>query len=165
MLEREPEAARAAVLAAGEALLLALQGQALVREALASAAVALYAAAALPAAAPAALARCLAQGLMLPRQDGGGQLPRLMLPEEAPAADAPLAGVSDAQEGFEEQAAAPVGLLDAHLRQRGASLAAELAKLAPISRVCAIRGGAHLLPCCLRREYMPCGVRHYPEDP
>ncbi|KAL4419934.1 hypothetical protein ABPG75_007032 [Micractinium tetrahymenae] len=142
VLERQPEAAAAAVLAAGEALLLALQGQSLVRESLASAAVALYAAAALPAAAPAALARCLAQGLMLPAEDGQGcsRPLQLLLPTEAVAAGAAAQAPSAAD------AAAPFGLLDGHLRQRGASLAAELAKLSPISRVCAIRGLLSAIP-------------------
>lgn len=143
MLEHQPEAASAAVLAAGEALLLALQGQSLVREALASAAVALYAAAALPAAAPAALARCLSQGLMPPAehgQAGNGQPKQLLLPSEAPASAAALTGLTVDQATSIVAAAPAVGLLDGHLRQRGASLEAELAKLAPITRVCAIRG-------------------------
>lgn len=138
MLERRPDAAAAAVRAAGEALLLALQGQSLVREALASAAVALYAAAVLPAAAPAALAACLSQGLMLPggqeqEQSGGQPQPQLLLPGQA-------AGPYAAQAASTAEAAAAAGLLDAHLRQQGTSLAAELAKLAPINRVCAVRG-------------------------
>ena len=149
MLRQQPEAAAAAVTAAGEALLLALQRQALVREALASAAVALYAAAALPAAPPAAVARCFAEGLLLaqPQQHipnggtsssvgGSGEQPPpvlLLLPGE-PAAEAA------------EGQRAPIGLLDARLQQRQqhggrkAGLSAELRRLPPLSRLCAIRG-------------------------
>jgi hypothetical protein len=135
--------------AAGEALLLALQGQALVREAMASAALALYAAAALPSAAPGAVARCFAQGLLLPdpaadqgsrNSSTSGSSTRisssssnqfvLLLPEEAAAGQASAAA-----------SASGVGLLDAHLlRQGGGGLACQLRRLTPLNRVCAIRG-------------------------
>lgn len=157
ILEQQPEAAAGAVAAAGQALLVALQGQALVRESLASAAVALYAAVALPAAEPAALARCFAEGLVLGVSgiDGsssgssangtasGGELQavaplRLLLPGEAAGG----AGGS--------APAVPCGLVDAWLRARqggtGASLASELQRLPAINRICAIRGLAGAMP-------------------
>lgn len=152
MLEEQPEAGAAAVVAAGQALLAALQGQALVRESLASAAVALYAAAALPAAAPAAMARCLAQGLMLAdpllsgearQQQQQGQQQEGSQPGGPPELLLPGQGACQAVAGPVGQAPAlraPSGLLDAQLRERGASLADELARLPPINRVCAIRG-------------------------
>lgn len=142
MLEQQPEAGDAAVRAAAQALLVALQGQALVREALASAAVALYAAAALPAAQPAALARCFAEGLVL--AGSGGEQPaasplRLLLPGETAAAD-----------GGGSASAPPCGLVDAQLRARqggaGAGLAAELCRLPALNRICAIRGLAAAMP-------------------
>lgn len=147
LLDTEPEAGAAAVVAAGEALLVALQGQVLVREALSSAAVALYAAAVLPAADPAAVARCLAQGLVLPPpavqgEQQGEQLRReegeewqdqeltLLLPGQAAMARA----AADAA------AEVPLGWFGAALRQRGSCLAAELRRLAPLNRACAIKG-------------------------
>lgn len=135
MVEAQPEAGAAAVAAAGETLLLALQGTALVREALASAAVALYSAAALPAEAPAAVARCFAHGLLL-AGDGGGAAPELLLPGEGVAAAA---------------APAPCGLLDAHLQRRGSGrgLAAELQQLPPLNRICAIRGLLATMPAAV----------------
>lgn len=137
MLAEQPDAATAAVAAAGEALLLALRGQSLAREALASAAVALYASAALPAAAPAALARCFAEGLLAAEADGAAPPLHLLLPgETAPAAGAAFAGT----------APPPAGLLDAHLRQEGSSLVAELRRLPPLSRLCAVRGLLSALP-------------------
>lgn len=127
MLEQQPAAATAAVLAAGHALLAALQGQALVREALASASVALYAAAALPAAAPAAMAHCFAQGLL-------SDAPQLLLTAHAATGAAAAGGAPPSP-----------GMLDEHLQQRGGSgsgagLAAELQRLAPVNRICALRG-------------------------
>lgn len=137
MLAEQPVAAAAAVAAAGEALLLALRGQSLAREALASAAVALYASAALPAAAPAALARCFADGLLASEASGAAApTPRLLLPGEA----APAAGAAAAA------ASPPVGLLDAHLQRQGSSLVAELRRLPPLSRLCAVRGLLSALP-------------------
>lgn len=150
MLEQQPEAAAAAVAAAGQALLVALQGQALVREVLASTAVALYAAVALPAAEPAALARCFAEGLVLSGGSGGGgsscgEQPavtplRLLLPGEAAGAGA----------GSSSAPAPPCGLVDERLRARqggtGASLAAELQRLPALNRICAIRGLAGAMP-------------------
>lgn len=120
--------------AAGEALLQALQGQALVREALASAAVALYAAAGLPAVDPAALACCLAEGLFLDGASQGATVVRL--PREGVSINATTAP-------------APVGLLDAHLQQRhggGQGLAPQLRRLPPLNRICAMRGLLAALP-------------------
>lgn len=157
MLEQQPAAGAAAITAAGDALLGALQGQALVREALASAAVALYAAAALPAAPPAALARCFARGLML---GGGGSDASAAVEPDGPVlllATEAEGGTPAAADGAAEPA---VGLVDAHLRQRQAhssgsgtssssdesgspgqgGLAGELSSLPPLNRICAIRG-------------------------
>lgn len=159
MLEQQPAAGAAAVTAAGDALLVALQGQALVREAMASAAVALYAAAALPDAPPAALARCFAQGLLCSGGSGsavvGQPTPMLLLPTEAEGSAAAMAcGAGDIA----------VGLVDSHLRQRQAQpnsdssrgsgrgsssqggLAGELRQLPPLNRICAIRGLLAAMP-------------------
>jgi hypothetical protein len=150
MLAEQPAAGASAVVAAGDALLCALSGRALVREALASAAVALAAAATLPAAPPAALALCLAEGLLLvPGGAEGGDdaadsspgqpLALLLLPEEAEGgAESGTAGSTAPPAGR-----LPLGLLDCQLRQRGmGGLAAELRRLPPISRLCALRGAA-----------------------
>lgn len=163
-LEQQPAAGAAAATAAGDALLLALQGQALVREAMASAAVALYAAAALPAARPAALARCFAQGLLVGSGSGaagGGAAPLLLLAEEADGS------ASKAAAAVGSGAVGPaIGLVDAHLRQRQArpdsavtsgsshdsgqsGLAEELSRLPPLNRICAIRGLLAAMPAAV----------------
>lgn len=152
MLEQQPAAGAAAVTAAGDALLVALQGQALVREAMASAAVALYAAAALPDAPPAALACCFAQGLLLGGSSAaaGQPAPVLLLPEEADAEGSAAAMAGGAADFA-------VGLVDSHLRQRQAQphsgssssrggLAGELSQLPPLNRICAIRGLLAAMP-------------------
>ena len=156
-LSRTPQA-EAAVLEAGTALLEALKGTTLAREALSSAAVALCAAAVLPAAsAPDSLVVCLAQGLRL--APSAVQL----LPAPAGEAGAPLSAAAADGRVLVVAEAGPghvVGLVDAQLRQQDSSLAAELATIPDLNRVCALRGLLAALPAevlCAPLPWLPGG--------
>jgi hypothetical protein len=118
-----------------------LQGNLLVREALASAAVLLYAVAALPDQRPDTMALAIARGLLCP----GEQL------ELPPAADS----TSSSQQ---QQAGAGPGLLDTLLQQQGTSLVQQLQTLSPVGRICAIRG----LLTCLPRATLCATLVHTP---
>ncbi|GAB4815827.1 hypothetical protein N2152v2_002873 [Parachlorella kessleri] len=151
-----------------------MQGSVLAREALASAAVALYAAATLPSGDPRAAALHFSEGLLLPGPAavdtpaplgagagsttaappaaalGGGSIP-------TPAAELRLrkpGGVAKlvAERGGPGAVEGPsLGLLDEELRSRGSCLVAELQSLPAISRVCALKGLLYALPmevCC-----------------
>lgn len=107
----------------------------LAREALASAAVALYAAATLPAASPQATALHFAEGLLMPPAAAPAAAGAASLRLVVPGVGAAVSSGDGALEG------PPLSLLDAKLRSGGSSLVAELRRMPSISRVCALKGG------------------------
>ncbi|GIL79887.1 hypothetical protein Vretifemale_9023, partial [Volvox reticuliferus] len=123
----------------GRAMLRALQGRALVREALASAAVVLWAASLLPDVAPGAAAAAFGQGLFLastlspspPAGKGNAAGPVLVYgePSGGLAADRPLGG-----------------WLDDWLRDRGSNLVLEIRRFSPIGRICSLKGLVTAMP-------------------
>jgi hypothetical protein len=147
----------AAVFEATEALLAALHSQALVREGMASAAVGLWHAALLPAVPPAAAALAVVRGLEL---DGGGASQG----GQDGAAGAALRPGAELEAAWLEgslveallaaraEAARGPGAAAAARRAHGSCLAAELADVGPLGRLCAVKGLLMALPaqvlCC-----------------
>lgn len=121
----------------------------LAREALASAAVALYAAATLPAASPQATALHFAEGLLMPPAAAPAAAGAASLRLVALGADAAVSSGDGALEG------PPLSLLDAKLRSGGSSLVAELHRMPAISRVCALKGGGRR-PLAFGARYLVC---------
>lgn len=120
------------------------------REAMAPAAVALAAAAALPDVPPAWLARELALGLDLAPRPG-----RVSGAPSPPGAAAPACGEVH-------------GVVGAHLAAQGRSLRAELARVGPLGRVCALRGLVAVLPAatlCAPLHWAGAGVAEPPLNP
>ncbi len=102
------------------------------REALSSAAVLLGSACLLPAVPPAALAARIAAGLWQP---------------EGALTDERIH--SSGADSCQQDGSLPskeTGIAEAALRARGTSLAAELSRLGPLSRVCALKGWLSMLP-------------------
>lgn len=118
-----------------------VQGSVLAREALASAAVALYAATTLPAATPQAVALHFAEGLLRPppqtihpSSEGGHA-------EDAKRNRPTATRLVAAAGGPTALEAPPLGLVDTQLRDGGSSLVHQLQGLPDIARVCALKGG------------------------
>ncbi|EFJ43357.1 hypothetical protein VOLCADRAFT_96436 [Volvox carteri f. nagariensis] len=147
---------REAVVLAGTAMLRALQasvvvqwgeGRALVREALASAAVVLWAASLLPGVPPAAAAAAFGQGLFF-----GGSATGSVLMYDAivggGAAAAAAVSITSTSASPLAPGDAPLGSwLDDWLRnQRGSSLVSELRRFSPIGRICSLKGLVTAMP-------------------
>ncbi|GLC36743.1 hypothetical protein PLESTB_000787500 [Pleodorina starrii] len=130
---------RDAVVLAGTAMLRALQGRVLVREALASAAVVLWASSLLPYVTPGAAAAAFGQGLFFssPGGSGGGG-----------AGAGPGAVLVYDSAGATQAGEAPLGSwLDEWLRNhRGSSLVSELRRFSPIGRICSLKGLVTAMP-------------------
>ena len=104
------------------------------REGLASAAVLLAAVAALPG---------------VPHADLAAMLAAAMWPELQPQHsrhDQPPAGSSQGSAPSDGQAQGSLGILGEHLQKAGTTLAARLAGMEPLSRVCSVKGLVSLLP-------------------
>jgi hypothetical protein len=119
------------------------QGRALIREALASAAVVLWAAALLPHVAPGAAAAAFGQGLFF------GIAP----PPPPPAGDGAADAAGTQVLVYDSGAAglvpgdAPLNAwLDEWLRSRGSSLVSELRRFSPIGRICSLKGLVTAMP-------------------
>jgi hypothetical protein len=125
-------------------MLSALQGTLLVREAMASAAVVVWAAAVLPAVPPAAAALVFAAGLM-PQQ-----LPERCVAAAAAAAEsAPLSAAVSTGPALASQLLhcfSSSSLLQQHLAASGSSLLAELQAIPAAAKVCAVRGLLTAMP-------------------
>lgn len=149
-----------------------LQGRALVREALSSAAVVVAAVAALPAVPPATIALQLARGLCCAHlPDGGDALEVDPRHAAQPLTGGRASGGSSSgscsvehgdggSNGCNENGAAVSGLLDDALRAAGSSWVAEMQRYSDTGRVCALKGtmnwAALPLACArLRRRGAP----------
>jgi hypothetical protein len=129
----------AAVAAAAECMLEALQGTALVREAMASAAVVVWAAATLPEVPAGAAAAAFAAGLT-PTQLDASSL--------ASAAGAGSSTTSSSSNGTKslQQVWSSSSLLEQLLQARGSSLVSELQQASPAGRICAVKGLLTAMP-------------------
>lgn len=131
-----------AMVACARVMISALQGEVLVREAMASAAVLIWAVAAQPGVAPDVSARMFAEGLFFsPGGSGQEAIPSLVGSQ-----------VADEVSGF----------LDTHLRRGGSSLAAEMQHFSALGRVCALKGLLTVMPqavlCCEMKTWGENGV-------
>ena len=135
----------AAVLKAADAMLLGLRSRALIREAVVSAAVAVWQAALLPEVPPAAAAYAFARGLSLGAGGSGGAA----LPPNAALEAAWLEG-SVVERALAARAGAAAAAADR--AAYGSVFAAELARCSPLGRLCALKGLVTALPvrslCC-----------------
>jgi hypothetical protein len=124
----------AAVAAAAECMLEALQGNALVREAMASAAVVVWAAATLPDVPAAAAAAAFAAGLTPCQLHAAA-------PQEVATGSLSSSSSMSLQEVW-----ASSSLLEQFLQARGSSLVAELHRASPAGRICAVKGLLTAMP-------------------
>lgn len=154
---------QAAVIAAADAMLLALRSHALVREAMASAVVAVWHAVLLPAAPPAAAAVVFARGLGLdgslpwtPEATTGFEaqrgersavqpLHRQLLSQQLQAAWVQGSLVEQLMAKQLEDEGGP-GAVEAARKLHGSCVAAQLAQSSPLGRVCALKGLLTALP-------------------
>ncbi|KAK9830510.1 hypothetical protein WJX72_012147 [[Myrmecia] bisecta] len=132
-------AGRHAILTAAEAMLEALQGASLAREALSSAAVALSAAARLPSVQPAVSALEIAEGLDLAPQPG-------------------MLGLAEGLQGID------AGIVAEQLAAAGTSLPQRLRQLSAFAKICALKGLVSMLPtavlCAPLQLHHPQGSPH-----
>ncbi|KAF6263138.1 putative death-receptor fusion protein-domain-containing protein [Scenedesmus sp. NREL 46B-D3] len=141
----------AAVAAAADCMLEALQGTALVREAMASAAVVVWAAATLPDVPAAAAAAAFAAGLT------PGQLDK-----SAEAGAKPCVTITNTSSFSLQEVWSSSSLLEQLLQARGSSLVLELQRASPAGRVCALKGLLTAMPAEALMADISCW--HQPES-
>jgi hypothetical protein len=133
----------AAVAAAAECMLEAMQGTALVREAMASAAVVVWAAATLPDVPAGAAAAAFAAGLTPSQLDTSSSL--LAAAAAAAAGSSTTTSSCSGTKALQEVWSSS-SLLEQLLQARGSSLVSELQRASPAGRICAVKGLLTAMP-------------------